>query len=115
MNLISLIIVVLSNLIIYYIFEKSSFKGGLVFRIIVTILVLFFGGIFQLFFEIINEKGLVSIVIPCIVFILYCIIINAIQFLIYNRTRSFISFLIVSEIVASLLSFGVNYLLPTIF
>ena len=115
MGLIPLIIVLLSNLIIYSIFEKSSFKGGLIFRIVVTILILYFGGMFPQISEIINEKGLVSIIVPSIVFFVYCIIINAIQFLIYSRTRSFISFLIVSEIVASLLSFGVNYLLPTIF
>lgn len=106
-----ILISALSNLIIYPVFEKSSFKGGLIFRIIVTILILFYEGIFVLFSEIINEQGFISMILPFIIFILYCVIINAIQFLIYNRTRSFFSFLIVSEIVG----FVVNYLLTLIF
>ena len=106
-NILSLIVTIVSCLIVYSLFDKSGFKAGLIFKLLLQFGIYLINGAL---IEVYNLGLLYFIVMLLIVFAIVFIT-TAIEYFVYNKTNSFFTYLILGAIIEFLIALGISFIL----
>jgi len=106
-SIFSLIVTIVSCLIVYSLFDKSGFKAGLIFKLVLQL------GIYLINGSLINlyNLGLLYFIIILLVIFVIILITTAIEYFVYNKTNSFFTYLILGAIIEFLIAFGISFVL----
>ena len=108
------ILSLISCLIVYYIFDNAhngGFKKVLCFRFVLEAINIFLTGAFKQ----ISSYGIGYILLFFIIIIVLILITTAIEYWVYNRTSSFISFLLLSAVIEMIVIAILSYVVAGLF
>ena len=109
-SIFSLIVNIVSCLVVYSFFDKSGFKAGLSFKLLLQLgISLINGSLIELY-----NLGLLHFIIILLIVFVINFITTAIEYFVYNRTNSFFTYLILGIIIEFLIVFGISFVIAFI-
>lgn len=101
------VVPIVSCFVVYYLFDKSGFKAGLIFKFILQLVVYGLNGTLLEFYN----TGMLSLIILLMISIIIILITTAIEYFAFNRTNSFFTYFILGAIIEFLISIAFSFVL----
>ena len=106
-----LVFSLVSCLIVYWLFDNYGSKAGFIFRLLSLALELFITGTLNTILSFSTTNMLIIFGI----YFIQALILNIIEFKVYNSTNSFITYFILSAIIEALIILGIGFIFINFF